>query len=233
MRSISSTAHQRIQTSENFWVNSLLAVSGGFQDAYTYFLRGEVFSNAQTGNVVLMSQSAIQGNWMECLRYLFPILSFAFGVWTAVLVEKSFDEKSRLHWRQGVLLLEIAVLFLVGWLPQSCNQLATMLVSFVCAMQVQSFRRFEGGQYASTMCIGNLRCATENWAIYCQNKNPEALHRSAQYSGIILSFALGAGLGGWVSQRDEEKWIWISCLLLALACVRMCRPWTNTRKETF
>ena len=44
------------QMSEAFCNSLFLALSGGFQDAYTYNSRGKVFSNAQTGNVVLMSQ---------------------------------------------------------------------------------------------------------------------------------------------------------------------------------
>ena len=43
------------QMSESFINSVFLAISGGFQDAYTYNVRDEVFSNAQTGNVVLMS----------------------------------------------------------------------------------------------------------------------------------------------------------------------------------
>ena len=37
---------------------------------------------------------------------------------------------------------------------------ATVLVSFACAMQVQTFRKVNGYSYASTMCIGNLRSGT-------------------------------------------------------------------------
>ena len=48
--------NKQIQMSESFLNSAVLAVSGGFQDAYTYFTRDKVFSNAQTGNVVLMSQ---------------------------------------------------------------------------------------------------------------------------------------------------------------------------------
>ncbi|MDY5665615.1 MAG: YoaK family protein, partial [Blautia sp.] len=44
------------QMSEAFINSVFLALSGGFQDAYTYNTRDGVFSNAQTGNVVLMSQ---------------------------------------------------------------------------------------------------------------------------------------------------------------------------------
>ena len=53
--------HKRVQTSEAFINSAFLAVSGGFQDAYTYFTRDGVFSNAQTGNVVLMSERFMNG----------------------------------------------------------------------------------------------------------------------------------------------------------------------------
>ena len=68
------------QMSEAFINSMFLALSGGFQDAYTYNCRDEVFSNAQTGNVVLMSQNFLEGNFTAGLRYLFPILFFAMGV---------------------------------------------------------------------------------------------------------------------------------------------------------
>ena len=74
---------QKIQTSETFLLSAILAISGGFQDAYTYNVREEVFSNAQTGNVVLMSQHFLMGDWRSALHYLFPILAFAFGVLVA------------------------------------------------------------------------------------------------------------------------------------------------------
>ena len=66
--------------SEAFITSVFLALSGGFQDAYTYFTRDEVFSNAQTGNVVLMSQHFMLGEWQRGLHYLIPLLAFAGGV---------------------------------------------------------------------------------------------------------------------------------------------------------
>ena len=52
-----------VQMSEAFVNSAFLALSGGFQDAYTYNVRDEVFSNAQTGNVVLLSQHLLAGDW--------------------------------------------------------------------------------------------------------------------------------------------------------------------------
>lgn len=129
------------QMSEAFINSIFLAMSGGFQDAYTYFTRDKVFSNAQTGNVVLMSQHFMMGEWKDGLKYLLPLLAFAFGVLAAERIQAQFRFARRLHWRQGILLLEIAILLIVGFLPQTLNMTATILVSFSCAMQVQAFRK--------------------------------------------------------------------------------------------
>ena len=79
-----------IQMSEAFLNSAFLALSGGFQDAYTYNARNEVFCNAQTGNVVLMSQHFMAGELMAGLSYFFPIVFFAFGVWVAEKVQAKF-----------------------------------------------------------------------------------------------------------------------------------------------
>ncbi len=52
----------KLQTSESFRLSALLSFSGGLQDAYTYNVRDGVFANAQTGNVVLMSQNFMLKN---------------------------------------------------------------------------------------------------------------------------------------------------------------------------
>lgn len=102
------------QMSEAFITSAFLAMSGGFQDAYTYFTRDEVFSNAQTGNVVLMSHNFMTGQWGDGLRYLFPILAFAIGVVAAERIQNTFKYAKKLHWRQMILLIEILILFCGG-----------------------------------------------------------------------------------------------------------------------
>ena len=209
-----------LQMSEAFLTSIFLAVSGGFQDAYTYNTREEVFSNAQTGNVVLMSQNFMVGRWMDGLRYLFPLLAFAFGVFFAERIQGRFKHAKRLHWRQGILLLEIVILFAVGFIPQEYNMAATVLVSFACAMQVQTFRKVNGYSYASTMCIGNLRSGTAAFSMYLRDKRPEQLRQSLYYFGIILFFAIGAGIGGNLSMRYGIHMIWVCGLFLADFFVR-------------
>ena len=209
------------QMSEAFINSIFLAMSGGFQDAYTYFTRDKVFSNAQTGNVVLMSQHFMMGEWKDGLKYLLPLLAFAFGVLAAERIQAQFRFARRLHWRQGILLLEMLILFVVGFIPKEANMVATVLVSFSCAMQVQTFRKVNGYGYASTMCIGNLRSGTESLSVFFREREHSALRKALHYYGIIFIFAIGAGLGGVLSLRIGVQAIWGSCILLVIVCAMM------------
>ena len=174
----------KVQMSEAFITSVFLALSGGFQDAYTYFTRDGVFSNAQTGNVVLMSQHFMMGEWSEGLRYLFPLLAFAVGVFVAERIQGSFKYARKLHWRQ-------------------------------------SFRKVGGYSYASTMCIGNLRSGTAAFSLYLREKRPEQIRQALYYFGIILFFAVGAGIGGNLSVRYGFHVIWISGGLLLISFLLM------------
>ena len=44
----------RLRISEMLLTGILLTAVGGFLDAYTYLVRGGVFANGQTGNLVLL-----------------------------------------------------------------------------------------------------------------------------------------------------------------------------------
>jgi len=158
---------------------------------------------------------------MRGLHYLIPLLAFAGGVFFADCVQGKFKYANRLHWRQGILLLEILILFGVGFIPQDYNMLATTLVSFSCAMQVQAFRKVDGYSYASTMCIGNLRSGTASLSMYFRERRPEFLKQALYYFGIILFFALGAGAGGNLSVRYGVHVIWVSGGLLMVSVLLM------------
>lgn len=212
--------HQR-QMSEAFILNAVLAFSGGFQDAYTYFVRDGVFANAQTGNIVLMSMNLMSGKFYAALHYLLPIASFAAGVFASERAEFKFKKSERLHWRQGVVLLEMAILFAVGFIPTEINLAANALVSFSCAMQVQAFRKMGGNAFASTMCIGNLKNGTTALSVFLRSRKKADLERGIRYFSIITIFALGAGFGGIISNFLGIHSIWLSTSALLIAFILM------------
>ena len=211
------------QMSDSFLMSAFIILSGGLQDAYTYCCRDKVFANAQTGNIVLMSTHLFAGDWAGVFRYFVPLISFMAGIFVAECVHRRYKCMEKVHWRQLIILAEIVLLFFVGFLPQEVNTFANALVSFVCAMQVQTFRKVRGHAYASTMCIGNLRSGTESLSIYLRDRNIGALKKTAHYYGIILIFAIGAGIGGVCSLHIGIRAIWASSVLLAIVCAMMVR----------
>ena len=216
-----------MQTSESFALSALLSFSGGLQDAYTYNIRGKVFANAQTGNVVLMSQSFMLGEIAKGLHYMCPLAAFALGIFIAERIENRYKDIRSMHWRQIIIIIEMIVLAAVGFMPSELDMPANMMVSFACAMQVQTFRTVRGYGYASTMCIGNLRSGTESFSQYLREKNRDALFKSLHFFGIILFFAVGAGFGGVVSSMLGIRTIWISVAMLLLSAVMMIQKKTN------
>ena len=209
------------QISESIELGIILALAGGFMDVYSYIGRDHVFANAQTGNIVLFSAYFFDGDWTHSRRYLVPVLSFMLGIFVAECILRHFKHMERVHWRQLILLAEIVLLFLVGFLPQEGNTAANALVSFVCAMQVQTFRKVRGHAYASTMCIGNMRSGTEALCVYFHTRDREVLRKALTYFGVIGLFAVGAGLGALLTRAFAERGIWVSCALLAVSFLIM------------
>lgn len=205
------------QMSDSFRLGILLASVGGFLDAYTYVARGQVFANAQTGNMVLMGLHLAEGNGQKAFSYLIPVLAFMAGVFLDEWIKQKFF-KTKLHWRQIVLLIEIAALLIVVFLPSGRGDLfANVLVSFICSLQVQSFRKVHGLPYATTMCTGNLRSGTEHLVRYIQTNDTAYMKNCLSYYGVIFFFIFGAGIGVPCTKRFGNHAVFICCALLIFA----------------
>lgn len=209
------------QMSESMLLAVFLTLAGGFQDAYSYNCRGHVFANAQTGNIVLLGQNLAQGHWGTAVHYLIPLMAFISGVYVTEWVRHWYKDGHKIHWRQVVLVIETILLLTVGFLPQSFNVLANAMMSFACAMQVNSFRKFEGISCATTMCIGNMRSATEMLSQYHISRDKGLKKKSQQYYFIIFIFAIGAAAGALLSMNVGEKAIWVAAFLLWIGFILM------------
>lgn len=215
----------RKQMSDSLLVGGVLAIVGGFLEANTFLCREMVFANCQTGNLVLLGVYLAQGEWLEVLRYLAPVLSFVVGIiiieWTRRRIRYGIFG---LHWRQMVLLAEAVGLFFAALVPLGkYNIVATTLVAFVCSLQVDAFRKVNGNPYATTMCTGNLRSALIQMFVYKYENNPQAGEKAGHYFRIIGWFMVGAALGGFMTQWFQGKAIFFCCAVLLLAFFLMFR----------
>ena len=216
------------QMSESMRLGALLAVAGGFFDAYTFLCRGGVFANARTGNIVLLGLELAEREWLRALAYLAPILAFALGVVVAEVVKRRGKARQAggagMHWRQVIVLAEFVLLAVAAFLPQRMNMAVNILISFVCAMQVEAFRKVRGGAFATTMCTGNLRSGTEQLMIWRQTGDANAARKARHYYCIILFFILGAALGAVCTDTLGERALLITCVpLLAVFGIMFIR----------
>ena len=214
------------QPSESFAAAALLALAGGFLGAYTYFCRGGVFANAQTGNMVLLGVRAAEGRWRDAAGYLAPILAFALGVLMAEGIKHLHRRAGRFHWRHTALLAEILALGAASLVPVGeWDSAVNVTVSFVCALQVETFRKVRGYPFASTMCTGNLRSGTDALFHGLLQRDLDLVRKAGCYFAVIACFILGAVLGGVLSPRAPQAAVLIpAAFQLAVFCLMWRRP---------
>ena len=205
------------QMSESLLIGALLAVSGGLMDAYSYLFRGQVFANAQTGNILLLSVHLAQQEWRLALQYACPVIAFSIGIAWATITRHISKQSGWLHWRQICVLFEAAVLFSVAWFPRSMNLFANSLISLACGTQVEAFRKTESTSVATTMCIGNLRLAIHSTVTHCIKRRDVDKHAALISSAIIAAFSVGAIAGSFLIHRLGTYSIWCSTTIL-IAC---------------
>lgn len=195
----------------------LLSLVGGFLDAYTYIGRHGVFANAQTGNIVLLGIRISDGQWKQALVYVPPIFAFILGVVFVEMIKASTSRILMLHWARVVLILEIIILFALGFIPTNFpDMIVTVIISFVASVQVCSFSKLVGASYATTMMTGNLRSFSQEIynAVKCKNRNSAIL--ATRYLIIIFAFIFGAIAGGILTWTVGVKAIWGSVIILMI-----------------
>ncbi|MDY3118320.1 MAG: YoaK family protein [Peptoniphilus sp.] len=208
---------QNKRWSESLLFATFLTLAGGLQDGYSYVLRGHVFVNALTGNVVLMAFHLADGDFSSMLRYFVQIAAFALGVYVSGRI--LFSEKKRLglHYKQRILAAEIVILVAVGFLSAKLDPLANGLMAFSCGMQVNTFQKFADINAATTMCVGNVRTIMHNLAGYHHTKNKNHRDASRTVIYIVCVFFLGAFIGSLFFSLLGLKTIWLSAAFLCIS----------------
>lgn len=205
---------------ESFSIAMLLALVGGYLDIYSYLARGKVFANTQTGNLVLLGYNIAQGNLEKVLYYILPISSFVGGIWLAKIIEFKMKEGKYFDWLHFLIGIEIVALFIVMFIPEGkLNVIANIMVSFVCALQVQGFRKVNGNSYSTVMFTGNLKNVAERFSHYSITKESDALENGMIYLGITLMFVIGGWLGALITMEYEAKAVGLVNIVLGLVFI--------------
>ncbi|MGM9922726.1 MAG: YoaK family protein [Bacillus sp. (in: firmicutes)] len=204
----------------------LLALVGGFLDAYTYITRDGVFATAQTGNTVLFAVRAASTEYSGAIQNIPPFLAFIAGVLAAERIKDKLDKH-----RRAVLILECLILFIVGLLPGSVpNMIITMSIAFVSSLQIATFNKLGKWSYNSTITTGNLRtAASASYGAFVEH-DPESMRKFKSFTAIIVSFICGALLGTFACTYLGNKSIWIAAGIILITVILYHKSKENTKE---
>lgn len=195
----------------------LLTMVGGFFDAYTFVNCDGIFANAQTGNLIFVGIDLIEGNFQEVLHYSIPILSFVVGVLVSKHIEMKYKELSIFKHIYMLLLTQIFALLVILFKHQYLGvDIRPIVISFICAIQFDGFRKVNNLVFASVFCTGNLRSMSEHLYKYVVLKKKESKTPLAIYSTVILVFLSGVVLGAAMSKIFLHKAIFAPLIIICI-----------------
>ncbi|MBE5039878.1 YoaK family protein [Ructibacterium gallinarum] len=220
---------------ERDWVYFTLIAVAGFWGAYTYLLRGNIFCNAQTGNVVLMGLALGSGKWRDGLYYLVPISAYILGAFVSEFFPNPLKRHFCVRWDTALILIEMAAVLGLGFLPETAPvQIAQVVINFIASMQYNTFRQAEGVPMATTFATNHIRqigvgLAKEFHRRHTANKD----HREklVKHCGMLFFFAAGAVIGTVFCHFLIGKAIWITIVPLGVIFVTLLHADLTTEKD--
>jgi len=207
-----------IRRDETVPVALLLAFAGGYLDAYTWIIHGDM-ANAQTANLVLLWVYGSIGEWTKALHFVPPIVAFATGIVAAAWLRRAAGGRAS----PISTLIEILLLVTIGILHNRLPDLAgTLGISFVAAMQTAIFTKVEGLAYSSVMITGNMRQAIEG--VFTAVSRGGSSRRSGVFATLCATFGLGAAVGAFATKQIPNLALGIPVIALLLVLLRCESP---------
>ena len=204
---------------EKRWVYRTLILVAGFYGGYAMLVRGGAFSNAQTGNIVLMALELGRGNILSALYYLIPIGAYVLGSLASEVLPKPLRRFHLLRWDTLLTLFEILMVIVMGFIPTSApHQICQVIINFLCAMQYNTFRSSEGVAMATTFCTNHVRQIGIFLArLFDPGKaKVQQLQRLWLHVAMVLCFGAGVALSVPACKFLEGKAIWLNLLPLLI-----------------
>lgn len=229
------TTEKHYLTCERNWVYFTLIWVAGFWGAYTYLLRGNVFCNAQTGNVVLMGMALGSRQWSTALYYLVPISAYILGAFVSELLPNPIKYHFNVRWDTILILIELLAVLMLGFVPESAPvQISQVVINFIASMQYNTFRQAEGIAVATTFVTNHIRQVGVGLAKELRHRrSSDKSHRRklARHFGMLIFFVLGAVVGTVVCRIFLGRGIWLTMLPLAVIFLTLLHADRTTERD--
>ncbi len=219
---------------ERPWVYWLLIFTAGWFGAYTFMLRGGVFCNAQTANVVLLAIALGTGQWIRALYLLIPIGAYFAGAFVSEILGKGVKKLHFLRWDTILIGIEILVVIALGLLPAKApDTICQVALNFICSMQFNTFRQVQGIPAATTFVTNHIRGVGDSLAKYSRNRSAAAAEKLHVHGVMILFFLAGAIVGAMISYWLRYYSICFTSIILFIIFIRLAHADLSTEKNLF
>lgn len=220
---------------ERNWIYYVLMGIAGFFGAYTYLLRGNVFCNAQTGNVVLMGMALGAGKWEEGLYYLIPITAYVLGAFISELVPNPVKHRLPVRWDTLLIAIEMLTVAGLGLVPESAPvQISQVAINFIASMQYNTFRQAQGIPVATTFATNHIRQIGVGLAKEVRHRHDrEKPYREklVKHLGMLVYFLLGAVAGTVCCGLFIGRAIWFTLIPFGIIFAALLRADLVTEKN--
>jgi uncharacterized membrane protein YoaK (UPF0700 family) len=205
------------ERTRSLWFALLLTLANGFLDAHTYLVRGGVFANVQTANVIFFAIDTSERKFTAALAHVWPLLAFIAGVTLASHIKSGRVERTvprPLVWTMAIQAVALAV---IGFVPASVpHSYVTVPISFLAAVQIGLFRNVGDLVYLPVATTGNLmRCVEAGYDGFVE-KHAASRRAFGVYGALILAFTAGALIGAVASLALGVHAIWLPAGVLAI-----------------
>ena len=198
----------------------LLTVANSFLDAYTYLVRGGVFANLQTGNVIFFAIHLSERHWGDSLSRLWPMFAFIAGVALSSHIKSGRVDKVVAQPLRWTMASQAAVLAGFGFLPATLpHSLVVVPISFLAGIQIGLFRSIGDLAYMPLATTGNLMRLVEAGYDFLVDKNSRSRRAFMVYACVIGAFAAGAIAGAFTTRVWGLHAIWVPAGLLAVTLI--------------
>ncbi len=217
---------------ERLWVFALLMLSGGYIGGFTYFLRGEIFCNAQTGNLLLLSLSLATWNTKLISYTLSSLFAYSTGILLAEFFEDKVNKLGIIKWHTYLVLFEIFVVIGIGFIPETAPyEITQLLVNFITAMQFNTFRKAHGLGIATTFCTNHIRQSGSNFIKYLKFKDKSNLITCLSHFTMVIVFLLGVFLAVLLAKIFLGKAIWLASIFLFVLFIYLLKTDFKNSKQ--
>ena len=191
-----------------------MCLVGGILGVYALLLRGGNFGSAQTGNLIEMLISGLEGNFINALLRLIAMVLYGASLVAAYLLVKSYKGDVR----RLCIAVEVVGIAIEGMIPLSVHPIVALYpIFFVTAFQWGVFSGAKGYVSATIFSTNNMKQMLFGWTEYVRTKDQSQKDRALFYTKTLAFFHTGVIVGYVIIQLWAAQAIWICMLPLCSA----------------